>query len=74
MAYHFNNMRSYALGDESALLMASWPKGHPLYEGMEQEGLKVIQDIRARYDSANCSPFKRSRVRTQLCKGYGKLG
>ena len=23
----FNNMRSYVLGDESALLMASWPKG-----------------------------------------------
>jgi len=26
---HFNNMRSYALGNESALLMASWPKGRP---------------------------------------------
>ncbi len=24
---HFNNMRSYVLGDESGLLMASWPKG-----------------------------------------------
>ena len=24
---HFNNMRSYAMGDEKALLMASWPKG-----------------------------------------------
>ena len=24
---HFNNMRSYALGDEKALLMASWPRG-----------------------------------------------
>jgi non-lysosomal glucosylceramidase len=29
MVNHFNNMRSYALGDESALLMASWPKGRP---------------------------------------------
>jgi non-lysosomal glucosylceramidase len=29
MAGHFNNMRSYALGNESALLMASWPKGRP---------------------------------------------
>lgn len=29
MEGHFNNMRSYALGDESALLMASWPKGRP---------------------------------------------
>lgn len=26
-AGHFNNMRSYVLGDESGLLMASWPKG-----------------------------------------------
>ena len=24
---HFNNMRSYVLGNESGLLMASWPKG-----------------------------------------------
>ncbi|GAB2538780.1 GH116 family glycosyl-hydrolase [Spirosoma aerophilum] len=29
MTDHFNNMRSYALGDEAALLMASWPKGRP---------------------------------------------
>jgi uncharacterized protein (DUF608 family) len=79
MAGHFNNMRSYALGDESALLMASWPKGRPkvpfpyfsevmtgfeytaavgmIYEGMEQEGLKVIRNIRARYDGAKRSPF-----------------
>ena len=27
MSDHFNNMRSYALGDEKALLMASWPHG-----------------------------------------------
>ena len=27
MLNHFNNMRSYALGDEAALLMASYPKG-----------------------------------------------
>lgn len=26
---HFNNMRSYALGKESGLLMASWPNGKP---------------------------------------------
>lgn len=79
MAGHFNNMRSYALGDESALLMASWPKGRPkvpfpyfsevmtgfeytaavgmLYEGMEQEGLQVIRNIRERYDGAKRNPF-----------------
>lgn len=27
MSVHFNNMRSYALGKEKALLMASWPHG-----------------------------------------------
>lgn len=25
--HHFNNMRSYAIGNEAGLLMASWPKG-----------------------------------------------
>ena len=25
---HFNNMRSYVMGDEAGLLMASWPKCH----------------------------------------------
>lgn len=24
---HFNNMRSYVMGEEAGLLMASWPKG-----------------------------------------------
>ena len=79
MRDHFNNMRSYALGNESGLLMASWPKGRPkipfpyfsevmtgfeytaaagmIYEGMEKEGLQVIQNIRDRYDGAKRSPF-----------------
>lgn len=79
MAEHFNNQRSYALGNESALLMASWPKGRPkipfpyasevmtgfeytaligmIYEGMENEGLKGIQNIRDRYNGAKRSPF-----------------
>ncbi len=29
MSNHFNNMRTYAMGNESALLMASFPKGRP---------------------------------------------
>ena len=79
MRDHFNNMRSYALGEESGLLMASWPKGRPkipfpcfsevmtgfeytaavgmIYEGMEEEGLQVMQNIRDRYDGAKRSPF-----------------
>ena len=79
MEGHFNNMRSYALGKESALLMASWPKGRPkipfpyfsevmtgfeysalvgmIYEGMEDEALQGIKNIRDRYDGAKRSPF-----------------
>ncbi len=79
MAGHFNNMRSYALGDEAALLMASWPNGRPkipfpyftevmtgfeytaavgmIYEGMENDGLNMIKNIRDRYDGAKRSPF-----------------
>ncbi|MCA0932484.1 non-lysosomal glucosylceramidase [Lutimonas saemankumensis] len=80
MFEHFNNMRSYAMGDEKALLMASWPNGgRPtipfpywsevmtgfeytagigmLYEGMEQEGLETIKNIRDRYDGLKRNPF-----------------
>lgn len=79
MLDHFNPMRSYVLGEESALLMASFPKSRPkipfpyfyevmtgfeytaaigmLYEGMEQEGLSTIKDIRDRYDGKKRSPF-----------------
>ncbi len=80
MYEHFNNMRSYAMGDEKALLMASWPNGgRPtipfpywsevmtgfeytagigmLYEGMEQEGLETIKNIRDRYDGQRRNPF-----------------
>jgi hypothetical protein len=76
---HFNNMRSYALGDEAGLLMASWPKGRlkvpfpyfaetmtgfeytaatgMIYEGLKEEGLKVIEAIRERYDGSKRNPF-----------------
>lgn len=80
MYEHFNNMRSYVMGDEKALLMASWPKGgRPkipfpywsevmtgfeytaaigmLYEGMDQEGIEVIKNIRDRYDGRKRNPF-----------------
>jgi len=76
---HFNCRRSFALGDESALLMASYPKDRPknpfpyftevmtgfeytaavgmLYEGQVEDGLRCIQNIRARYDGCKRSPF-----------------
>ena len=80
MYEHFNNMRSYAMGDEKALLMASWPKGgRPkipfpywsevmtgfeytaavgmLFEGLRQEGLGTIKNVRDCYDGKKRNPF-----------------
>ncbi|MDZ7636976.1 MAG: GH116 family glycosyl-hydrolase, partial [Bryobacterales bacterium] len=79
LADHFNSMRSFALGNEKALLMASYPKDRPakpfpywsevmtgfeytaavgmLYEGMTNEGLTCIRNIRDRYDGLKRSPF-----------------
>ena len=80
LAGHFNNNRTYAMGDEAALLMASFPYGWPerspippsgevmtgfeytaangmLFEGMRDEGLKVIENIRDRYDGLKRNPF-----------------
>jgi len=77
---HFNHLRSYVLGDERAILMASYPRGrrpkrpfpyynevmtgfehslaaHLLFEGDRQDGLKIVSDIRARYDGKKRSPF-----------------
>jgi non-lysosomal glucosylceramidase len=76
---HFNCFRSYALGNESALLMASYPKSRPgnpfpyftevmtgfeytaavgmLYEGLIQDGLDCIANVRDRYDGKKRSPF-----------------
>jgi hypothetical protein len=76
---HFNNMRSYVMGDEKGLLMASWPKGRPkvpfpyfnevmtgfeytaaagmIYEGMTDDGLLCVKNIRDRYNGRKRSPF-----------------
>jgi uncharacterized protein (DUF608 family) len=79
MANHTNFHRSYALGNESALLMASYPEERPkkpfpyytevmtgfeytaaigmLQEGLTEEGLLCIRNIRDRYDGRKRSPF-----------------
>jgi uncharacterized protein (DUF608 family) len=76
---HFNCFRSYALGNEAALLMASYPYSRPvnpfpyftevmtgfeytaavgmLYEGLLEEGLMCIRNIRDRYDGWKRNPF-----------------
>lgn len=79
LADHFNAMRGYALENESALLMAAYPKERPakpfpyfsevmtgfeytaavgmIQEGLLDEGLTCIRNIRARYDGSRRNPF-----------------
>ncbi len=76
---HFNSMRTFALAGESAILMASYPKGRPkkpfsyfsevmtgfeytaavgmLQEGLTDQGLRAIRDVRERYDGRKRSPY-----------------
>lgn len=78
---HFNNMRSYALGNESGLILTAYPipEKRPqvplsywaeawsgleytaaagmLYEGMDDEALKTMTNVRDRYDGQKRSPF-----------------
>ena len=96
MENHFNNMRSYSLGKESALLMASWPKGRPtipfpyfsevmtgfeyaaavgmMYEGMETEGIEVVQNIRDRYDGSKRSPFDEAECGHHYARAMASWG
>ncbi|KJD37214.1 hypothetical protein PW52_01885 [Tamlana sedimentorum] len=84
MASHANFHRSYALGDESALLMAAYPGERPekpfpyftevmtgfeytaavgmLQEGLTDDGLLCIQNIRDRYDGKKRSPFNEAEA------------
>jgi non-lysosomal glucosylceramidase len=77
---HFNHVRSYALGDDAGVLVATYPKGdrpkfpfpyafevwpgleytaavHMLYEGMEEDGLRIIEDVRGRHNGRNRNPY-----------------
>ncbi|HTY37378.1 MAG TPA: GH116 family glycosyl-hydrolase [Bacteroidota bacterium] len=76
---HFNCLRTFALGDEAALLMASYPHDRPsnpfpyftevmtgfeytaaigmLYDGMGENGLTCITNLRNRYDGLKRNPY-----------------
>jgi len=84
MTSHNNFHRSYALGNESALLMAAYPNGRPekpfpyytevmtgfeytaaigmLQEGLTEDGLLSIRNIRSRYDGKKRSPFNEAEA------------
>jgi uncharacterized protein (DUF608 family) len=83
---HFNNRRSYVLGNESALLMVHYPdhvkkEKRPfiyatesmtgfeytaasgmIYEGLNQEGITVIDNIRKRFDGIKRNPFSETEA------------
>lgn len=93
---HFNNMRSFALGDEPALLMASFPRGRAkrpfpyfaeamsgfeytaavgmIQEGMREEGLRVIADVRARYDGLRRNPFDEAECGHHYVRAMASFG
>jgi uncharacterized protein (DUF608 family) len=94
---HFNPMRSYALGAESALLMCSYPNGNRperpfpyfaevmtgmeytvavgmIYEGMVDEGVSVIADIRARYDGLHRNPFNEAECGYHYARAMAAWG
>jgi uncharacterized protein (DUF608 family) len=76
---HFNCLRSFVLGEEKAMTMASYPNKRPqfpfsyftevmtgfeytaaigmIYEGMIEEGIDCINNIRERYNGKHRNPF-----------------
>ena len=77
---HSNCQRVYAIGDEGALVLCTWPRGgrpalpfpycdeawtgieyqvaaHLIYEGMEEEGRRIVQAVRARHDGVRRNPW-----------------
>jgi len=94
---HFNPMRTFALNDERALLMCSFPRGgrprkpvpyyaevmtgfeyaaaaHMLYEGMIEEGLECIANIRARYDGRKRNPFDEAECGHHYARAMASWG
>lgn len=97
LAGHFNFMRSFALGDEAGMVMATYPRGrlserpfpyasevmtgfeytaavHMLYEGMADEGLRVIEAIRARYDGLRRNPFDEAECGHHYARAMASWG
>jgi hypothetical protein len=94
---HFNHLRTFAVNDESAVLMATYPRGrrperpfpyynevmtgfeytaavHMLYEGQTDNGLRVIEAIRARYDGERRSPFNEAECGHHYARAMASWG
>ena len=94
---HWNVMRTFALNDESAVLICTWPRGgrpkrpfpyfseamtgfeyqfavHLIYEGMVEEGLKVIEAIRRRYDGRRRNPWDEAECGHHYARAMASWG
>ncbi len=93
---HFNCLRSFVLGGESALLMASYPKGRPanpfpyftevmtgfeytaavglMYEGDVASGLRVVRNVRDRYDGRKRNPFDEAECGHHYARAMASWG
>jgi non-lysosomal glucosylceramidase len=94
---HFNHKRSYVLGAETGVLMATYPRGrrparpfpyftevmtgfeyylaiHLLQEGNRREALRVVRDVRRRYDGAKRSPFDEAECGHHYARALASWG
>jgi uncharacterized protein (DUF608 family) len=94
---HVNTFRSFALGHEAGLIMASYPHGelldfpfpyytevmtgfeyytavHMIYEGQVEEGLKVFEAIRNRFDGRKRNPFNEGEYGHRYARAMAAWG
>ncbi|MCP3931066.1 MAG: hypothetical protein GY705_18440 [Bacteroidetes bacterium] len=94
---HTNTFRSFGLGNEAGLIMASYPKGelldfpfpyyteimtgfeystavHMIYEGQSENGEKVFEAIRNRFDGKKRNPFNEGEFGHRYARAMAAWG
>lgn len=95
---HFNNMRSYGLGTESGLLLASYPNPEKrpkipfsyynevwsgleytaaagmIYEGLTDDAVKTITNVRNRQDGLKRNPFNEAECGNHYARAMASWG
>jgi len=94
----FNNMRTYGLGNESGLVLTSYPDPSKrpkiplsycseawtgleytaatemLYDGMTDEAIQTITNVRARYDGSKRNPFNEEECGNHYARAMASWG
>jgi len=94
---HTNTFRSFGVGNEAGLIMASYPKGelldfpfpyyteimtgfeystaiHMIYEGQVENGVKVFEAIRNRFDGKKRNPFNEGEFGHRYARAMAAWG